>query len=93
MASRALITNVEPFPTAALRAAIEARIEQLIEYLDRIDGDPDLEDDDPAGGAIDDEGHGEHLLPAMPLYAVDQSLGPTNEEVASREYFARMRGE
>ena len=38
------------------RAAIESEIERLIAMLDAYDGDPDLEDDDPAGGNVEDEG-------------------------------------
>jgi hypothetical protein len=35
------------------RQQIEAEIERLIALLDEQDGDPDLEDDDPAGGNIE----------------------------------------
>lgn len=37
------------------RGGIEAMIESLIELLDTIDGDPDLEEDDPSG-VIDEDG-------------------------------------
>lgn len=31
-------------------------VARAIEHLDEMDGDPDLEDDDPAGGNVEDEG-------------------------------------
>ncbi len=39
------------------RDKIASAIDVLIELLDVIDGDPEAEDDDPAGGAIEDEPH------------------------------------
>lgn len=38
------------------RPAIERLTAGLIDGLDDLDGDPDLEDDDPAGGNVEDEG-------------------------------------
>lgn len=69
-----------------------ARLTQrLIDRMDEIDGDPDLEDDDPAGGSADDTGEieewqedGIHM--GLPLYGADQSLGPINEADASRRF-------
>lgn len=66
------------------------RVERLIARLDRADGDPDLEDDDPAGGAIDDQGEGDELLPLLPVYVLDQTSGPINERAALRERHRRM---
>lgn len=37
------------------RASLEAFLSLAIELLDVLDGDPDLEDDDPAGGNVEDE--------------------------------------
>jgi hypothetical protein len=39
---------------ALTRQRLEETIERLIEALDADDGDPDLEEDDPAGGDIND---------------------------------------
>ena len=81
------------FVTAlANRATIEAEIERLIGILDVADGDPDSEDDDPPGGASEDEGEGVRLLPALPVYGADQSLGPVNEDEAVRAWQAREYG-
>lgn len=73
------------------RDDLEALVDNLIARLDLLDGDPDLEDDDPAGDSLDE--HGEHpsdsgtdLLPEMPLYGVDQSRGPLNEDRAYRRW-------
>ena len=69
------------------RNVISATIERLIDILDRIDGDPDLEDDDPAGGSIDDERQDDPdggLWPA--IYGVDQSEGPINTYEVNRAY-------
>lgn len=61
-------TNKEPYTPLPLspailagrRKALAAAIETLIDVLDVIDGDPDLEDDDPAGGNVTDEPHDPH---------------------------------
>ena len=37
------------------REEIAAAVEALVDLLDTIDGDPDLEDDDPAGQCTEDE--------------------------------------
>lgn len=68
---------LELVPSA--RKAIEAEIERLIELLDTVDGDCDLEDDDPAGGNVDDEGEFDRSIsPLAPRFGVDQSGDPTN---------------
>lgn len=67
------------------RCDLEALTERLIERLDEIDGDPDLEDDDPAG-QMDEDGintgqaivyaHGEALTgPGCILSDDDLSVG------------------
>ena len=61
------------------RPDIEALVDAAINLLDLLDGDADLEDDDPAGGDPDDEGEDCQLLPLMPVYECDQSKGPLNE--------------
>lgn len=47
------------------RRDLEALTERLIDRLDEIDGDPDLEEDDPAGQCDEDEintGHGNFVM-------------------------------
>lgn len=51
----------------------------------RLIGDcEDDEDDDPAGGNIDDEGDGERVHYAPPAYDLDQTTGPSNYEALER---------
>lgn len=50
----------------------------------------DDEDDDPAGGNVDDDGEGEPTLHMLPRYAIDQSAGPINERAAIRDHYRRM---
>ena len=76
---------------AASRDTLECIIEQALDVLDLYDGNPDLEDDDPAGDPLDEYGEaatdsGTEMLPLAPTYAVDQSLGPTNEDEAYRAW-------
>lgn len=73
------------------RAAIEAAVETLLSVLDTLDGDPDLEDDDPAGDALDKGELDEGCDLAPPIYGVDQTKGPLNETEAYRSYLARLR--
>lgn len=74
-----------PFP----REMIEGLIEGLLAMLDTIDGDPDLEDDDPAGSDLDaGEQDGLSDLMPMPVWGIDQSLGPINVEAAGDAYHA-----
>ncbi len=71
------------------RFAIEEQIEALIALLDEDDGDPELEDDDPAGGNVEDErqmGEGQEYYRLVPEYAADQTLGPLNEIEAYRQH-------
>lgn len=65
-------------PRALLaRKAIEARIEALIELLDRLDGDSDFEPDHEDYDICDIFEGGDHT--SEPLeYGSDQSAGPTN---------------
>ena len=72
------------------RPAIERLTEGLIAALDALDGDPDLEDDDPAGDLLDNS-EGEELYETRPLYDVDQSVGPTNERQAHRAYMLSLQ--
>lgn len=77
-------------PAYSTRKAIELRIELLIAVLDVMDGDPDLEEDDPFGGNILDEPHDPHEN-LVPVYGVDQSLGPINEIEATRDWERAQR--
>ena len=91
--------HVRQIVSYARRKEIEAeitgclqRVELLIARLDRQDAPlEDLEDDDPPGGAADDVGEvgsddGTIILPTRPLYAVDQTEGPTNGPAAYRAW-------
>lgn len=70
-------TPVTLIPSA--RKAIEAEIERLIELLDTIDGDCDLEDDDPAGGNVEDEGEFDmRVCSLLPVFGADQTQPPIN---------------
>lgn len=59
-----MATRLQPMPLDALLAVLPSmprpiltRLSaRLIERLDELDGDEDLEDDDPAGGSADDVG-------------------------------------
>lgn len=101
MASRAI-----PFAAPAANPAyilstmdryqIEALIEAAIAWVDDLDGDPDLEDDDPAGDGLDERGEVEDWRPdgvvlPMPVYGVDQTRGPINEREASRAWHEAQR--
>jgi hypothetical protein len=75
------------------RRVIANEIERLIALLDIADGDFDLEEDDPAGDALDERGEcltddGTEMLSTLPLYGLDQSAGPVNEREAA---FVRRR--
>ncbi len=77
----------------ANRRIIANEIERLIALLDLADGDCDVEDDDPAGDGLDERGEcltddGSEMLRTFPLYGLDQSAGPVNEQEAS---FVRRR--
>lgn len=83
--------------TPAHRARVEDQIETLIALLDAFDGDPDLEDDDPAGDTLDEHGEaptedGTEHLGVLPLYGLDQSLGPVNETVALKARARQLYG-
>lgn len=71
------------------REAIENEIERLIAVLDVLDGDPDLEDDDPGGGNVEDEPHmgeGQGYYPDIPLYGIDQSKGAINGRLIGQRH-------
>ncbi|WP_043146437.1 hypothetical protein, partial [Sphingobium xenophagum] len=63
--------------TSTDRKAVERQIEELIELLDTLDGDPDLEEDelheDPC-----DLGEPTGYAEILPRYGADQSKGPVN---------------
>jgi hypothetical protein len=68
----------------------------MIDRMDELDGDIDIEEDDPSGDPLDIDGEASAerpgdrgLLPTLPIYGLDQSLGPINEAEANRAY---MRG-
>lgn len=65
-------------------------IENMIAALDDLQGDVDLEDDDPAGDPLDKGELDEGVL-GVPLYDVDQSSGPTNERAAYRAWQMSFR--
>lgn len=70
------------------RQLVETTIEYLIAVLDAIDGDCDLEDDDPVGGNPDDEGErADHAGLPMPIWGDDQTVGYTNAHVLKNYYF------
>lgn len=88
------INGIEPQFALANRKAIEREIERLITLLDAADGDCDLEDDDPAGDTLDlgeaPDPAGNELLSILPVYGIDQSLGPINEREAIREHYRQL---
>jgi hypothetical protein len=65
-------------------------IEEAIDMLD-VANDPDLEEDDPAGGDINDEPEGECVHLVKPLYAVDQTEAPINYDAAERAHILSTR--
>ncbi|NML94726.1 hypothetical protein [Novosphingobium olei] len=76
------------------RDEIEALTEHLIDRLDTLDGDPDLEDDDPAGGNPEDVGEHDYSrgLP-RPIFGVDQTRLPLNaKKVWERWWFNEHAG-
>ncbi|MBV9840229.1 MAG: hypothetical protein JOY99_01620 [Sphingomonadaceae bacterium] len=64
----------------------------MIDRMDEMDGDCDIEDDDPAGDPLDagEFEAGSHpndvLVKTRPIYGVDQSLGPINQDDAWQEH-------
>jgi hypothetical protein len=81
---------------AAPRSMVEDIIEQLIASLDLADGDPDIEDDDPAGDPIEIHGEppsddGQPTSRIDPIYSADQSAGPINEREAYRTWQRDIR--
>lgn len=78
------ITPLRDFVPSALTAADRDEIGEIIEYLvgvlDMADGDCDLEDDDPAGGNIEDDGEPEEGH--TPDWPIDQRRCVSPELVA-----------
>lgn len=61
------------------RHELEDLAQSLIDHLDAQDGDPDLEDDDPAGGNPEDDGEQlDYVGLPLPIYGVDQRREPLN---------------
>lgn len=89
-----LLASVPSLPRAIL-ARLTAR---MLERLDELDGDPDLEDDDPAG-ADDDLGEADPCRPEpgfsarFPIHATDQSHGPTNNYAVNQAWYRHMMTE
>ena len=81
MASLTAALEIIPTLPRPLLVRLTAR---MIDRLDQLDGDCDLEDDDPAGGNPDDTGEEEEWCPdgvklALPIFGIDQTTGPINE--------------
>ncbi|OJY68608.1 MAG: hypothetical protein BGP16_05005 [Sphingobium sp. 66-54] len=77
------------------RASLEAFLSVAIDLLDAMDGDPDVEDDDPSGDTLDISGeaptdNGAEMYAIRPVYSVDQSRGPINEAEAHREHMREL---
>ena len=74
------------------------RVDLLLARLDRADAAfEDLEDDDPSGDSLDERGeaptdNGSEMLRMFPMYAVDQSNGPTNEAAACKARYRALWG-
>lgn len=76
-----------PFPVT--RRSIEDHIETLIDLLDAMDGDPDREDSDPAGGNVEDEGEETLGSWASPIYGPDQRRPARNRRAIEAEHERR----
>jgi hypothetical protein len=75
--------------TALDRKAVERQIEELIELLDTLDGDPDLEEDELHEDPLD-VGEEDTFMEALPIYSLDQSKGPVNKRAAYNAYKRAM---
>ncbi|KPL67408.1 hypothetical protein SZ64_04385 [Erythrobacter sp. SG61-1L] len=90
------VLNPQPSPVEQVlsrfkRRQLEAFITVAIDLIDIIDGDFDLEDDDPDIAADD---VGEPKIGILhPVYDIDQSIGPINEVAAVREYLESQLNE
>lgn len=95
-----------PAPAFGIRGRVEATIETLIEFLDRIDGDEDLEnlglEDDfvlpdfrrlGVGCPLSDPGGEQDRAPLTPIYGIDQSRGPINERAGHAAWLRQRRRE
>jgi hypothetical protein len=84
------------------KADLDAAIEALLELRNAMDGDTDQEPEEDQceagdhGGGFVSLGHKsgwgareDDLGVAVPIYGVDQSQGPINEQAAQDEYFRR----
>ena len=74
------------------RQQIEEEIEHLISLLDAHDGDCDLEDDDPAGGNVEDDQQDPMHYRLPPKYGADQTV-MINERDILRDYHRQIMGE
>ena len=95
----AIAAAAEPSPDALAmflltypREKLEALTDALVAALDALDGNPDREDDDPAGDPLDagEAPEATPIMPTRPVYAIDQSTGPINEAQAYRRYRMEM---
>jgi len=70
------------------RPKMEGFIAVAIDLLDMLDGDPDIEDDDPGGTDLDrgEAAAESRILPTLPEYGIDQTAGPINERDAVRAH-------
>ncbi|WP_324748799.1 hypothetical protein SH591_08760 [Sphingomonas sp. LY54] len=76
----ALLAAIPSLP----RPVLARLVARSIERMDEMDGDPDLEDDDPAGGNVLDEPHDQEAddereqmlndVPCLPVYAIEPDL-------------------
>ncbi len=83
MASHALaqprLAAIPTLPAHPPRRLLENAIQSMIDLLDAMDGDADLEDEEPEGDIIEELGEGpEWSTFVPPLYGVDQEKGPRN---------------
>jgi hypothetical protein len=82
-----LLASVPSLPRALL-SRLTAR---MIERMDELDGDPELEDDDPAGADHDlsecDPSRPEPgFIARLPVYNLDQRRGPANNDDVNRAW-------
>ena len=82
-------SNALALPYPLSRRAIEDHIETLISMFDALDGDTDIEDDDPAGGNVDDEGEESLGIWAKPIYGADQRRPARNMAAIQAEHIRR----
>lgn len=77
-----ILATMRHLPPADLATIAEL----AIDWLDRIGGDCDLEDDDPAGEPLDFGEAEEWRGVLKPVYGINQTRGPINEREAVQAY-------